>query len=500
MWRLLYPVSPEDDSGHLTFRLNQGSVDASDEGAAMATIGLVGLGTMGAALALNIAEKGFPIAVWNRTTQVTHDFAAGAGALSGYITPCTTLADLVAAIAPPRAIILMVPAGPAVDDQIAALRPLLGRDDLIIDAGNAEFHDTERRAADALAAGVPFIGMGVSGGEDGARHGPSIMGGGPRAAWDRVAPVLQAIAARYGDTPCATWMGPGGAGHFVKTVHNGIEYADMQMIAEVYGLMRDGLGMPAGDIAPVFEQWNAGVLRSYLIEISGAVARAQDPLTGAAMLDVILDSAGQKGTGRWTAIEAQHLGAPVPVIEAAVAARNVSARLHARSAGQGAFGSGPQRTDAVTIGDLEQALIAGKILCYAQGFDMLNAASKNFGWGVPLPEVARVWRAGCIIRSDMLNDMASALEEDSARYLILAPVFTQHLRRCHAALRKVVAAAVLAGHAVPALSAGLAWFDMMRTARGTANMIQAQRDYFGAHGFERTDGRPGKHGPWGSHG
>jgi 6-phosphogluconate dehydrogenase len=467
----------------------------------MAQIGLIGLGTMGAALALNIADKGFSIAVFNRTGPVTTDFHAGAGALAPRITPTQTLADFVAAITPPRAIILMVPAGPVVDDQIAALRPLLGNDDLIIDAGNAEFHDTERRAKDAEAAGVPFIGMGVSGGEEGARNGPSIMGGGPKAAWDRVSPILSAIAAQYDGTPCATWMGPGGAGHFVKTVHNGIEYADMQMIAEAYGIMRDGLAMPASAVASVFDGWNKGVLRSYLVEISAAVAAATDPVTGNAMLDVILDAAGQKGTGRWTAIEAQHLAAPVPVIEAAVAARNVSSRLHARVAGQGVYRAAPQAMadGAVTVADLEGALIAGKILCYAQGFDMLNAASKTFGWGVPLPEVARVWRAGCIIRSDMLNDMAAALTDDVSRNLMLAPVFVAHLQRHHSALRRVVAAAVLAGHAVPALSAGLAWFDMMRTARGTANMIQAQRDFFGAHGFERVDGQPGKHGPWGAH-
>jgi 6-phosphogluconate dehydrogenase len=468
----------------------------------MAQIGLIGLGTMGAALALNIADHGFDIAVFNRTGSVTTDFHAGAGSLAARITPTQTLQAFVAAITPPRAIILMVPAGPVVDDQIAALRPLLGKDDLIIDAGNAEFHDTERRAKEAEAAGVPFIGMGVSGGEEGARNGPSIMGGGPRAAWDRVAPILAAIAADYDGTPCATWMGPGGAGHFVKTVHNGIEYADMQMIAEVYGIMRDGLAMPASQIAPVFDAWNKGVLRSYLIEISAAVSAATDPVTGKPMLDVILDAAGQKGTGRWTAIEAQHLAAPVPVIEAAVAARNVSSRLHARVAGQGVYRAAPQAMapGAVSVADLEGALIAGKILCYAQGFDMLNAASKTFGWGVPLPEVARVWRAGCIIRSDMLNDMAAALTEDVSRNLMLAPVFVAHLTRTHTALRRVVAAAVLAGHAVPALSAGLAWFDMMRTARGTANMIQAQRDFFGAHGFERVDGQPGKHGPWGTHG
>jgi 6-phosphogluconate dehydrogenase len=464
-----------------------------------AEIGLIGLGTMGAALALNIAEKGHRIAVWNRTDAVTDAFHASAGGLAPRIVPTHSLRALVNAIRPPRAIILMVPAGPVVDQQIAALRPLLAPDDLIIDAGNANFHDTERRAAEAEAAGNAFLGMGVSGGEEGARHGPSIMGGGPRAAWDRVAPILTAIAAKHQGTACATWMGPRGAGHFVKTVHNGIEYADMQMIAEVYGLMRDGMGLTAAEIAPVFDGWNAGTLQSYLIEISAAVARATDPETGAAMLDVILDAAGQKGTGRWTAIEAQHLAAPVPVIEAAVMARNVSSRRAERQAGEAAFGRGPQRLD-LTVADLEGALIAGKILCYAQGFTMLSSASESFGWGVPLPEAARVWRAGCIIRSAMLDHMAQALTEDPARNLILAPAFADLLRRHHGALRKVVATATLNGHGLPALSSGLAWFDMMRTARGTANMIQGQRDYFGAHGFDRLDGRPVHHGPWAGQG
>jgi 6-phosphogluconate dehydrogenase len=461
------------------------------------TIGLIGLGTMGSALALNIAEKGFPIAVWNRTTRVTHAFKAGAGDLAPSITATESLADLVAAIRPPRAIILMVPAGQAVDDQLAALTPHLGTGDLVIDAGNANFHDTNRRTA----AGLPFrfIGIGVSGGEEGARHGPAIMAGGASDDWARMAPVLQAIAARAEDgTPCADHMGPAGAGHFVKAVHNGIEYADMQMIAEVYGVMRDGLGMDAGQIAGVLEGWNKGTLRSYLIEISGAVARATDPLTGAAMLDVIVDAAGQKGTGRWTAIEAQHLAAPVPVIEAAVMARNVSSRLAERRAGEAAFGAGPQKL-SVQLADLEGAMIAGKILCYAQGFTMLAAASETYQWGVPLPECAKVWRAGCIIRSDMLDQMSAALTEDAGRNLILAPSFAALLKTHHCALRRVVAAAALAGHAVPALSAGLAWFDLMRTARGTANMIQGQRDFFGAHGFERIDGKPGKHGPWGAH-
>ncbi len=463
-------------------------------------IGLIGLGTMGAMLALNIAEKGFPIAVWNRTVSVTHDFKAEAGALADKITPCETLADLVAAIKPPRAIILMVPAGQAVDDMIAALRPLMAADDLIIDAGNALFHDTDRRSAEAAEKGPHFMGIGVSGGEEGARHGPAIMGGGLRADWDRVAPILNAIAAKYKGAPCADYMGPAGAGHFVKAVHNGIEYADMQMIAEVYGVMRDGLGMAAAAIADTFKAWNRGPLQSYLIEISAEVAAATDTHSGKPMLDMILDRAGQKGTGRWTVIEAQHLAATIPAIEAAVMARNLSSRLEERLAGEAVFGAAPQAGAGVTLAQLEQAMIAGKILCYAQGFALISAASKAFNWPMPLPEIARVWREGCIIRSSMLNDMATALTEDAGRNLMLAPFFADHLKATHGALRQVIAAGALSGLPLPALASGLAWFDMMRTGRSTANMIQAQRDFFGAHGFERVDGIADKHGPWSGHG
>ncbi|GGF59473.1 6-phosphogluconate dehydrogenase, decarboxylating [Paracoccus acridae] len=460
-----------------------------------ARIGLIGLGTMGSALALNIAEKGFPIAVWNRTIQVTRDFAAGAGELAPRIVPTESLADLVAAIAPPRAIILMVPAGQPVDDQLAALAPLLDVDDLVIDAGNADFHDTNRRNAARLP--FRFLGMGVSGGEEGARHGPAIMGGGDAADWDRVADVMTAIAARAEDgTPCAARMGDAGAGHFVKMVHNGIEYADMQMIAEVYGLLRDGMGMDAAAVSGIFARWNGGVLKSYLVEISAAVTAAIDPHTGKPMVDVILDRAGQKGTGRWTAIEAQHLSAPIPVIEAAVMARNVSARLDERLAGQALFGPAPQPC-SLPPEVLEQALIAGKILCYAQGFAMIAAASERFGWTLDLPEIARVWRAGCIIRSAMLNDMASALAEDPARNLIMAPFFADLIETAMPALRQVVSQGAAAGHALPALASGLMWFDLMRTGRSTANMIQAQRDFFGAHGFQRLDGIDDPHGPWG---
>lgn len=461
-------------------------------------IGLIGLGTMGAAIALNIAEKGFPLAVWNRTAQVTREFHASAGLLAAVIVPTTTLQEFVQAMTAPRAIILMVPAGDAVDAQIAALRPLLGPDDLIIDAGNADFHDTNRRTQEAGT--LPFLGIGVSGGEDGARYGPSIMGGGAKQHWDRVAPVLESISAKYGDTPCATWMGQAGAGHFVKAVHNGIEYADMQMIAEIYGILRDGMGLDSTAIANVFARWNDGPLQSYLIEISQKVAEAVDNTTGAPMLDVILDQAGQKGTGRWTVIEAHHLGAPVPAIEAAVAARNLSSRLEERKEGEALFGPAPRKLpdQALGIHAIEQALIVGKILCYAQGFALLSAASEAYDWDLQLPAIAKVWRAGCIIRSAMLDDMASALAEDNQRNLMLAPHFAGLIKNGAAGFRQTVGTAIAHGLPVPALSSGISYFDMMRTGRSTANMIQAQRDFFGAHGFERVDrAGTGHHGPWG---
>lgn len=453
---------------------------------------------MGAALAQNIADKGFDIAVFNRTTKVTHDFAGSAGDLADRITPTESLEQFVAALRRPRAIILMVPAGAAVDAMIASLMPLVDKDDLIIDAGNANFRETRRRSDEIGPTGILFMGIGVSGGEEGARFGPSIMGGGPKAAWDRVSDVLEAIAAKFEGTPCATWMGTDGAGHFVKTVHNGIEYADMQMIAEAYGIMRDGLGMSAAAIGAVFDRWNEGPLKSYLIEISGKVANATDPDTGKPVLDIILDRAGQKGTGRWTLIEAQHLAAPVTAIEAAVAARNFSSRLEERLSGEAIFGAAPNRIDGADglIDKLEQALLAGKIACYAQGFGLLAAASEEFGWSLPMPAIAEVWREGCIIRSAMLDDMAQALGKDQRTNLMFAPKFAEHLKANHGGLRQVVALAATSGTPAPALSAALSYFDMMRTGRSTANMLQAQRDYFGRHTFERVDKSGAFNGPW----
>lgn len=463
--------------------------------------GLIGLGTMGAALALNIAEKGYGLAVFNRTPEVTRAFLASGGELAGRLTVTESLEAFVAAITPPRTILLMVPAGPVVDAQIDALRPLLGEGDLIIDAGNANFADTRRRTERAEAEAFGFMGIGVSGGEEGARNGPSIMAGGTSGQWDRVGPLLQAISATYHGEPCAALMGEDGAGHFVKMVHNGIEYADMQMIAEVYSIMRDGMAFDSGTIAQTFEAWNAGPLASYLVEISARIARTDDRISGAPILDKILDTAGQKGTGRWTAIEAQHLGVPVPVIEAAVAARNLSARLQDRHKGADVFGDMPDLLPqgGPSVRTFEKALIAGKILCYAQGFQMLDAAARHFEWDLPMATIARVWRAGCIIRSDMLTEMAEALSADGGENLIFSEPFTSLLRNSEEALRETVIAATRAGIAVPALSAGLSWFDTMRTRRTPANMIQAQRDFFGSHGFERTDGIDAPHGNWGAH-
>ena len=425
-------------------------------------IGLIGLGTMGAMLALNIAEKGFQVSVFNRTTSTTKAFSETAGLLAERITPCETLEDLITTIKKPRAIILMVPAGSAVDEQISALRPLLDVDDMIIDAG---------------------------------------MGGGSKASWNQISHILTAISAKYDATPCATWMGEGGAGHFVKTVHNGIEYADMQMIAEIYGVMRDGLKLNTTECSEIFARWNTGPLQSYLTEVSAKVSAATDPETGQPMLDVILDRAGQKGTGRWTAIEAQHLAAAIPVIEAAVTARNLSAQLETRQNGECLFGSAPKilPEGCLSVDDLEAALIAGKVLCYTQGFALLSASNPVFGWSLPLPEIAKVWRDGCIIRSSMLNDMASALSQSPDQNLMFAPFFSDILKSNHNALRHVVTTGMTHGLPLPALASALSYFDMMRTSRSTANMIQAQRDFFGAHSFERLDQEGAHHGPWGSH-
>ncbi len=467
-----------------------------------AEIGLIGLGVMGSNLALNIAEKGYPVAVYNRTTSRTGAFFENAGELRANIVPCSTLEELVAQIKPPRPIILMVQAGKAVDEQIRALRENLSQDDIIIDAGNANFRDTIRRFEELADSGLTFIGMGVSGGEEGARHGPSIMVGGKEDAYKRVEAILTAIAARFDDEPCCAWLGEGGAGHFVKTIHNGIEYADMQMIAEIYGILRDGFGMKAAEIGAIFRRWNEGRLNSYLVEITAEVLAAEDTETGKPIVDMILDRAGQKGTGRWSAIEAQMMGVPATAIESAVAARSLSAEKSLRKAAAGLYqtsyalpASGP---DAAFIDDLELALFAGKIAAYAQGFAVMNEASSEFKWNLPMPTIARIWRAGCIIRSQFLGTLAQSFENDAgAENLLLIGDFAEMMKEAHPSLRRVIAHAALGGLPAPALSAALGYFDSFRQARGTANLIQAQRDFFGAHGFERIDRDGEHHGPWG---
>lgn len=466
-----------------------------------AEIGLIGLGTMGSNLALNIAEKGHSIAVFNRTVSRVDEFRAGAGQLAERIVPCRDLDELAQAIRPPRPVIIMVAAGTPVDEQIAALRRKLQPDDIVIDAGNANFRDTVRRFKELEGSGLTFIGMGVSGGEEGARHGPSIMVGGTEESWKRVEPVLAAIAARFRGEPCAAWLGPDGAGHFVKTIHNGIEYADMQMIAEIYGILRDGLGMEAKEIAPVFAHWNEGRLNSYLIEITAKVLAADDPKTGRPMVDMILDRAGQKGTGKWSAIEAQQLGVPATTIEAAVAARVLSSFKGERLEAQKMYHDLPAERIGggreALLADLELALLAGKIAAYAQGFAIMAGASREFGWNLPMPTIAKIWRAGCIIRSAMLDTMAEALASGGAEEnLLMAPAFVALMKESHSSLRRIVARAALAGLPVPALASALGYFDAYRQGRGTSNLIQAQRDFFGAHGFERIDDKGAFHGQW----
>jgi 6-phosphogluconate dehydrogenase len=393
----------------------------------------------------------------------------------------------------------MVKAGEAVDEQIALLKDVLGRDDIIIDAGNANFRDTVRREKAMAGTGLQFIGMGVSGGEEGARHGPSIMVGGPELSYQRVEKVLNAISAKYKKSSCCAWMGPDGAGHFVKMIHNGIEYADMQMIAEVYGIMRDGLGMKADEIASVFAKWNTGKLNSYLIEITAKVLAARDGKV--ALVDVILDKAGQKGTGKWSVIEAQELAVAGTAIEAAVAARILSSMKEERVLAEEAYGISRKKmkpkSRAVFLKQLEAALYAAKICAYAQGFAVLEQASQQYSWNLPLGEVASIWRAGCIIRSQFLDVItASYGKRKAGGNLLMAPVFAAAMKESHLALRRTVADAALAGLPTLALGSALSYFDTYRQARGTANLIQGQRDFFGAHSFERTD-KPGIfHGSW----
>ena len=467
------------------------------QGTAGADIGVYGLGTMGSALALNFADKGFNVAVTNRESNWIGDFIKEAGDLGAKLTGHTELADFVQAIKTPRTILFMIPSGKPMDMMIETIKPLLSDGDTIIDGGNANFKETRRRSAELDGTGLHFVGMGVSGGEDGARHGPSMMVGGTAHSWTQLKPMAEAIAAKFEGEACVDHLGPDGAGHFVKTVHNGIEYADMQMISEIYGLLRDQGGQAPAQIGQMFDRWAKGPLSSYLIEISGAALQSVDSKTGKPMIDVILDKAGQKGTGRWMLVEALTLGVSANTIEAAVGARGWSSEKDMRVAAEPLMDKGALSADLPSEDDLENAMLAGRILGHAQGFRILSAASEEFEWSLDMARIAEIWRAGCIIRSALLDEFAEAFRNELPfDHLILAPLMRKRLAGSILGLRRVVSASVLTGQPVPALSAALAWHDSMALGRGTANMIQSQRDFFGAHGFERLDMDGKHHGDW----
>ena len=463
-----------------------------------ADIGLIGLAVMGSNLALNIAEKGYTIAVHNRTASKIDEFVVTAKeqGLDGKVIPKADLSDFIQSIKRPRSIIIMVKAGKPVDDMIEQLLPHLEQGDAIIECGNSLFTDTQRRFDYLKPKGIGYLGVGVSGGEEGARHGPSIMVGGSKEQWHNAEAVLTAIAAKFNGESCCAYLGEGGAGHFVKTIHNGIEYGDMQMIAEVYGVMRDGLGMNPTACAEVFKEWNKGPLNSYLIEITGHVLAAVDSQTGKPLVELILDKAGQKGTGVWSAIAAQQMGVPATAIEGAVAARSISSRKEERVAAEAIYGKPNRGKTDVTLADLEKALLAGKIVSYAQGFAVIAKASEENGWSLPLATIAKIWRAGCIIRSRFLDQMSAAYAKGGNANLLVVPDFVALMKDSHPSLRKVVAAAAQGEFPMICLSAALSYFDSYRQAQGTANLTQGQRDFFGAHGFEIVGRGSDLHGTW----
>ncbi len=470
-----------------------------------ADIGVVGLAVMGENLILNMESKGFTVACTNRTVAKVDAFINGRGKGKNLI-GCRSVAELVAALSRPRKIMMMVRAGRAVDDLIGELSPLLEPGDVLIDGGNSHYPDTVRRCETAAKRGLLYVGAGVSGGEEGALKGPSIMPGGDAEAWPHLKPIFQAIAAKVDGVPCCEWLGPDGAGHFVKMVHNGIEYGDMQLIAEAYHLMAQGLGLAPADMAKVFKKWNAGPLDSYLVEITADLLAKTDDETGRPMVDVILDAAGQKGTGKWTSQAGLDLGVGIPQIAEAVFARCLSAIKDERVAAAKVL-AGPAGKfagdKAQFLADLEQAVYAAKICSYAQGFQLLRAASAEHKWNLNFGNVALLWRGGCIIRARFLGQIKEAFDADPAlANLLLAPYFQKVAADAQDAWRRTVKAAVDLGIPLPAMSTALGYYDSYRCARLPANLLQAQRDYFGAHTFERTDQPRGQffHVNWTGHG
>jgi 6-phosphogluconate dehydrogenase len=456
-----------------------------------ADIGIIGLAVMGENLILNMESKGFTVACYNRTVSKVDDFISGRGAGKNII-GTHSIGAFVAALARPRKAMLMVKAGQPVDGFIELLLPHLEPGDIIIDGGNSFFGDTIRRTGHVEEKGLRYIGAGVSGGEEGALHGPSIMPGGSAEAWPHVKPIFQAIAAKVADgTPCCDWVGSDGAGHYVKMVHNGIEYGDMQMIAESYFLMKHLLGMTPAEMHQVFKVWNEGELNSYLIEITGDIMAYKDEETGQPLVEIILDTAGQKGTGKWTSVSALDMGTPAPTVAEAVFARFMSALKRERvAAGQVLGGPMPEMESdqEAFVEEIRQALYASKICSYAQGFQLLKMAATEHGWDLDHGGIALMWREGCIIRAQFLEHIKEAYDANHGlANLLLAPYFKEAIARSQAAWRKVVATAVRNGIPVPAFSSALAYYDGYRNARLPANVLQAQRDYFGAHTYERVD-------------
>ena len=467
----------------------------------VADIAVVGMAVMGRNLALNIESRGFTVAVHNRTARTLEAFVNGEGA-GKRLLPCVTLPELVAALSRPRRILLMVKAGAPVDAVLADLQPLLDPGDVILDGGNSFFADTIRRCREAEDAGLLYLGTGVSGGDEGALRGPSIMPGGSEEAYRMVSPILTEIAAQVDGSPCCTYIGAGGAGHYVKMVHNGIEYGDMQLIAEAFSLLQQLCGMTYPAMQERFADWNRGDLDSYLIEITARILAATDPETGAPMVDVILDKAGQKGTGTWTGQSALELGAPAPTIAEAVFARSLSAAKRERITAAGVLrGPGTNFTgDRADLSDaIGHALYAAKICSYAQGFALMRTAASEYEWQLDYGAIAMIWRGGCIIRARFLQRIKEAYDrEPNLANLMLDPYFADVLHRAQSAWRQVIGAATSSGIPVPAFASALSYFDSYRTARLPASLIQAQRDYFGAHTYERVD-RPGTfHTNWSS--
>ncbi|NLG27275.1 MAG: NADP-dependent phosphogluconate dehydrogenase [Chloroflexi bacterium] len=461
--------------------------------------GLIGLAVMGENLVLNIERNGFSVAVYNRTAERTTAFMQGSGA-GKKIKGCFSLRELADSLERPRKIMLMVKAGAPVDEVIEQVLPVLDKGDLLIDGGNSFFQDTERRAVALDKKGINYIGTGVSGGEEGALWGPAIMPGGQLEAYKMVEPILTAIAAKAEGEPCVAYIGPRGAGHYVKMVHNGIEYGDMQLIAESYDILHRALGLSAAELHAIFADWNAGELKSYLIEITADIFTKVDPETGKPIVDLILDEAQQKGTGKWTSQNALDLGAPTQTINSAVESRIISAYKDERVAASKVL-PGPQ---AAFMGDRQQliqdvrnALYASKICSYAQGMTLLKKASEEYGYSLDLGQIAKLWRGGCIIRAQFLNDIAAAYERSpKLTNLLLDPYFVDAFLQRQASLRRVVQTAIELGIPCLAISASLAYFDAYRTDRLPANLTQAQRDYFGAHTYRRIDKEGAFHTEW----